>query len=480
MEGKAVNIMFGSDIPKLMNLILAELNELGNKKRNFYEISQYQPEEEAIRRAKEDAIAQAQRIEFEAKEKKRLEYLNHVTDVIMENLCDIGVTLFGPQVTRDLIKMILESADGLKIQCKDRKFIQVSKEMFDTINFACPNPIDGDILEQLDGKELLVCFWKITDDSKDIPKVLNAFAKELTVAHTYPPDEFNEDEIVVPPILKPLDVKVELEIQDGDTWEEPYKSSSEEDLKAKEDMADIQELENYIEEEIEEQEVNIDVHYIPSPEMPNFDLVDAGLDDIVEENKEQDNIIDEPKKKMRIKKIRIPPIWVPNNHRTHAAMIYVFFRSQTTSFLPPDPVPDPPHIIMAFDTLKKRDLINHAEQHKDDIPMYGFFTSDDANEAEFISNSLAKYKARTANDKIVLKVNKATSYTMLSLVTYDPSYISPNVMVGQQDAKKFFPESYKTAEQEMLEEAKTAAEDPTKKKKGKQPLPDENEMDDNK
>lgn len=57
----------------------------------------------------------------------------------------------------------------------------------------------------------------------------------------------------------------------------------------------------------------------------------------------------------------------------------------------------------------------------------------------------------SSNDKIVLKVNKATSHTMLSLVTFGPSYVSPNVTVGYEEATKFFPESYKTAEQELEE-----------------------------
>lgn len=67
---------------------------------------------------------------------------------------------------------------------------------------------------------------------------------------------------------------------------------------------------------------------------------------------------------------------------------------------------------------------------------------------------------------MVLKVNKATSHTMLTLITYDPSYVSPNVNVGFDEAKKFFPESYKTAEQEMEEEAAQNDPDSAKNKKG--------------
>lgn len=103
------------------------------------------------------------------------------------------------------------------------------------------------------------------------------------------------------------------------------------------------------------------------------------------------------KKRYRKKIIRVPPIWVAANARTHAALIYVFFRQQTSGFLPPDPVPEPPHIIMAFDAYKKRDLLSVMERLKDDVPRYGFFSSDEADEAKLIANSATKYATMPQN-----------------------------------------------------------------------------------
>ncbi|KAM7355203.1 uncharacterized protein ACRADG_001359 [Cochliomyia hominivorax] len=470
-EGKAINLMFGTDVPRLMKLITLELTRLkeGITSRPTYEISEPQPEELARLKVKEDAEAEALRIETADRDKKRMAYLTYVTDTIMENLIDIGVTIFGPQVNRDMFKKINEPADALKIQCKDRKIVQVSKKDFDIIHAQCPNPIDDEVVEQLNGKELLVCFWKLPAEGEEVPILLKQYAYELTKTHTEPPDEFNEEERITPAIIAPLDVKVEYEIEDYEECVEEEKPEAE---IVQEEVAEVA-IDQAEEEEAEEDELDVEpTADTPAVDIPALDM-DLGLDDPIAQEEEKPEEIaavsepEVPKKRTCTKTVTIPPIWVPNNHRTHAALIYVYFHNQTTAFLPPDPVPEPPHVIMAFDAYKKRDLISHAESHKDDVPVYGFFTSEDPNEAKFIANSVAKYKPVTPNDKLILKVNKASSNTMLSLVTYGPSYVSPNSVVGHEEAKKFFPETYKTVEQEAAEEAAKELEGSNKKRKSK-------------
>lgn len=132
----------------------------------------------------------------------------------------------------------------------------------------------------------------------------------------------------------------------------------------------------------------------PDEDEGTFDMVGLDLGINLDEKKEETAPSPSSEiKKKRIKTVivRVPPIWVPNDHRTHAAMIYTFFRNATTSFLPPDPKPEPPHIIMAFDMYKKRDLLAHVQRHKEDVPLYGFFTSDEADSAKYITNSEMAY-----------------------------------------------------------------------------------------
>lgn len=195
-----------------MKLIAQEL-EMLNKPRTFYDITELQPEEERRRKVKLDAQTEAINKEKAAKTKKRHDYLNMMTDTIIENMPDMGVTVFGPQVNRDMYKKLIEPAESMKLQCKDRRVINVSRADFDVVNYACPNPLPEDVLEQLDQKDLMMCFWKMPeDDRRPIPEVLNKYAHELT-KERHDVDDLTEEETVHPPIVVPMDLTIEIELQ---------------------------------------------------------------------------------------------------------------------------------------------------------------------------------------------------------------------------------------------------------------------------
>uniref|UniRef100_A0A6P4F7E6 LOW QUALITY PROTEIN: fibrous sheath CABYR-binding protein-like n=1 Tax=Drosophila rhopaloa TaxID=1041015 RepID=A0A6P4F7E6_DRORH len=479
--GRAVNIMFGSDVPKMISLLTKELEKVVQKAPRpiAYRMDELQPIEVEQLRVKMEAIERAERAEFEVKHKKQMDYLTQVTDSIMENMPDIGVTVFGPQVNRDMFKKLTEPAEPLKMQCKDRRVIQVTSDQFEVVNFGCKNPLPPDVIEQLDGKELLMCFWKIDESIGTVPNVLMAYAHELTRERVAPPNDEILEEHVIPPIIATMKLKIEIELKEGEVWVEEVSSEEEQRLlqakakgktksvvheevhPAEEEAGDLDAEEEASEEEAPEPAGDAMGGF---PSIPGFDMEMDGGDEIAEDEEEVQEVKEEepPKPLTRTKTVKVPPIWVPNNRRTHAALIYVFFRGQTSGFLPPDPKPEPPHVIMAFDASKRKEIMHVVDRHKDDVPLYGYFSSAEPDEAELIANSTDKYEGspHSANDKIVLKVNKAQSNMMLSLVSYGPSYVSPNVNVGKDEALKFFPEDYKPQEEVVVEPEK-------KKKKSK-------------
>ncbi|KAH8235905.1 hypothetical protein KR032_010607 [Drosophila birchii] len=432
-SGKAINIMFGTDVPKLVAMITRMLQSTMAKESHVsYEITELQPIELQQLEVRNRALRVAEEIELAESRRKRVEYLRSVTDCIMGNLPDIGITVFGPQVNRDMFKKLSEPADPLKIQCKDRKVFSILPADFATVNFAAENPLASEVIEQLYDKELLMCFWKVEEVLGSPPAVLRQYAHELTKETIKPPDEFNEEEITVPPMIVPLEVTVEIL--------EPVEPEGEEE---KQEHGDQQLDEMANDEEAKAAESD------PSPAEP---------------------IMEQPEEKpRRTKTIRIPPIWVPSDQRTHAALIYTYFRAQTATFLPPDPVPEPPHIVMTFDAYKKKDLGVLLETCREDIPLYGFFTSDNPQTAVFIANSVDKYNAKpyVPTDKIVLKVNKVRSPTIPTLMAYGPSYVSTNSVVGHKEAAQFFPANYKSALQEEAELHAVKTEKPKKRKKNK-------------
>lgn len=68
----------------------------------------------------------------------------------------------------------------------------------------------------------------------------------------------------------------------------------------------------------------------------------------------------------------------------------------TDHFLPPDPVPEPPHLAMSFEAYKRKDVMEVIEKFPDDILAYGYFTSDDPTAMKLIANSTFKYQTETA------------------------------------------------------------------------------------
>jgi len=80
-SGKAINIMFGTDVPKLVAMITRMLQStLAKESHVSYEITELQPIELEQLEVRNKALRLAEEIELAESRRKRLEYLHSVTD----------------------------------------------------------------------------------------------------------------------------------------------------------------------------------------------------------------------------------------------------------------------------------------------------------------------------------------------------------------------------------------------------------------
>lgn len=68
-----------------------------------------------------------------------------------------------------------------------------------------------------------------------------------------------------------------------------------------------------------------------------------------------------------------------------------------------------------------------------------------------------------STEKLVLQLSKKRSEAFLAFATLNPMYMSPNIKVGEQECKLFFPEGYDIPEEEIVETKKKAGKRRSKK-----------------
>lgn len=459
-HGKIVNIMFGTNVPKLMQLIAKELEiEMAYVEnrgpRTFYEAGELLPIEEERLSIIMAAENEALRIEKEEADRKRREYLKFVTDEIITNLPECGVTIFGPHVNRDIFKKVSEQAEDLGLSCRDRRVTQIVPENIEVLHFQCENPLDEDVLDYMFNKDVLICMWKMEKPDVIIEEALQTLTDNLTK----PQPVYDDYGMVIP------DQNIPPMIQEFEI--EPAKEKSAAEAKKEESAIEAPS------DELDLPEMGLQMTSLEDTEAP----LEEGEEPVHEDEKAEpvpeksksDAVAKPSETSESAIKVIIPGVWTPSNKVTNAAAIYVYFRTQTDPFLPPDPVPDPPHLAIAFEAYKRKDVFEICEQYQDAILSYGYFSNSDPEKAKLIANSTAKYEARSQNveDKLVLKVAKVTSHAILALSAHGPTHVSQNTVSGKKECRKFFPEGYKTGEDEALESTSQLDTGEKKKKKKK-------------
>ncbi|XP_053688533.1 uncharacterized protein LOC128737821 [Sabethes cyaneus] len=414
-HGKIVNLMFGTNVPKLINLITEELDvelktRAGEVERKYYDLHELTPEEQEREDARQAIEEEAERIEREASIKKRRDYIIHVTDEIMANIPDMGICLFMPHVHKEIYKKLNEHAEKHDLHFKEKRLVHLNPKMLEVLHFDCENQLEDEVFEQIFYKDVQAYVWKLQEDVSRTPEdVIGDFVHYLTTANEIHDADGNIEK-TIPPMIEPLEM---LYNPNDGSWVIVNKRGSKKGSIASRDSKSTSSKETVDEESC--------------PRM------------------------------------YIPGVWSPTNRRATAALFYLLFRHLTDHFLPPDPVPEPPHICIVFDAYKKRDVFEVADKYKRDVMAYGYFTTGDPKTAELIAKTTERYNRLkpNVNDKLIMKVSKATSHAMLGLTAVGPCYISQNAVEGQEECAVLFPPNYNNIEEE------TGAEESKKKHKKK-------------
>ncbi|XP_035891857.1 uncharacterized protein LOC118503081 [Anopheles stephensi] len=426
-HGKIVNLMFGTNVPKLINLITEELDielkcRAGELERSYYELWELTPEEqerEDVRQEREEEVA---RIEKEAAAKKRLDYITHVTDEIMTNIPDMGITLFMPHVHKDVFKKLHDHAEKHDLHMKEKRLVHLNPKMLEVLHFECENRLADDVFEQIYYKDIQAYVWKLTEGETRSPEeVIGAFVKIITEpVEVLDPD--GNVEKVIPRMIEPLEMMYNA--NDG-TWKMVSKLPPQKSASSIATTTSSESSQNASKETFDEE---------------------------------------------ACPRLIIPGVWTPTNQRANAALFYLLFRHLTEHFLPPDPVPEPPHICMVFDAYKKRDVLEVAmnEKYKTQVMAFGYFSTGDPKTAELIAKTTERYmtKRPNVNDKLIMKVSKATSHAMLALTAMGPCYVSQNAVEGQEECAALFPPNYNFVEEEN-ETGEVEKKKHKKKRRGK-------------
>lgn len=93
--------------------------------------------------------------------------------------------------------------------------------------------------------------------------------------------------------------------------------------------------------------------------------------------------------------IDIAGLWTPPDAYTRATAIKLFFPKFWEPVAVEEPEPTPPHVAIAFDTLRRKEILELGETYPNSIMRYGYFTTADPYNTELVANNekaLAKHE----------------------------------------------------------------------------------------
>lgn len=457
-NGKMVNLMFGANSPKLMNLIIDELKKdalvrEGAAELVGIEVTDLAPEEQVrfdvIKAIEDEAI----RIETEKREQEILERRTAVAEVVIQNLPKFGVIIVFPQA-KDIVKSALadlwEPAGLVIHQTEKPRFTEEIVE--ELLYFAETTFSEIDIVNLL-SEQTLAYVVKPTDMdgfSANIDEVVTQFVYGSSMCPPGSPDSPAQSLIAYVPVPKEVASEGLREPEPLHALVLPSNPSlsafntSQAAMQSRKSIKSKEELRSQLE--------------MLSKTMVHSKSMLPGGEESVASIKEGT--------------LEVTGLWVPPNAQTRATAIKLLFPRVYDPIALPEPIPTPPYIAIVFEAYKRKELADLMAEYESEIMHYGFFTDENPDTAELVAKTIQKYeKARATgssfDQKLVIQLSKKRSEAWCAFSQLGPVFMSHNTVEGAVQCNKFFPEGYEEPdedEDEVVEVKKSK-----KGKKGKKP-----------
>lgn len=230
--------------------------------------------------------------------------LDKVIELMKKNASEVGVTLFMPHVADTAFRKTHENAKWSSLVNRALKFVQLTPELMEILNYRLDNPIDEAILDYIYGKDILIVLWS-TGSRSPMTKVLKNFI--LSVTEPQPVEDEDGNRLsgdFKPAILNPLRLNA-----DGEEILEEVQS---------EKSLEVEQQHN-----AEEEEVVGDVD--GSEEENETTLGDENVEEEVDDEQIQEIVNVE--KKVEEASLIIPAAWSPANQPGNAVFMYTFFKN---------------------------------------------------------------------------------------------------------------------------------------------------------
>lgn len=434
-----------SDLPKYdksqmpMHMITA-LHEL-----SFLE----QQEANDIKKAKKDETrrqAENERSEFVS----RMEF---ACKMVIKNIGDMGVTLLMPHASnRSVHKEIEETGNALNMTVKERAMSKVLPAHWKIINFDAserPENIPKALWYHIVNKEIFMICWK-RNEGEDRPivdictELVQLFTERKTIQDISSPamDQFPTR---LPSILVPTP-----KTQEENDLLSDIASENSDDCEFVKD-----EINQIVASTVARVEESKEASEVKEEETDDFSLKQeftSVLSKIFSVDKfktlfnasEEDGDTEE---EITDTGIKLQGIWTPPNTKTMAMFVYLYFRKYTEQFVPPDPIPFRPHLLLIFAASRRSSLFPLIMEYRSDVLAYGYFTLDDPTKnirVQLIATTNRSYEKipKPAGLKLVLKLANETDDALYDFASCEPIFISRNAECGKFDCLPFFPKDY--------------------------------------